>query len=159
MSDLSDEHGPAMWVHQRGERTPTLIGHVVRDADLYWCPSDSCLIVVEEPSIEYMSVKLYKLIDGKAQPVPNVDKRIWDGVRRAAGEGAEVLFTGAEVIAWPGEKHVLIVAQGRYLRKGTSTEGGIVTLGYLMDLSTGRISSRVPADELKTKYYFTKRIV
>jgi len=154
-----EDRGPTMWIARRHERKATFVGNLFRDGDLQWCPKDACLILIEEPSIEYMQIKLYRLDPTGPQAFPALNRAISEDVKGSIAKHSEILFSGLRVLGWVDEQHVLIAAQARYWKSGNNAQGGIFTCGYVVEVDTGKVSRRISAGELKAKYGFSKRIV
>jgi hypothetical protein len=154
-----EERGLTMWITQLPQRKATFVGHLFRGGALEWCPDGTCLILIEEPSIEYMRIKMYGLSPAGPRPLPALGRVIWNDIQKSIGENPGILFSGLEVVGWLDQRHALIVAQARYVQPKDHARVNIFGRGYVVDVASGTVVRRVSATDLKTAYNFVKRIV
>lgn len=152
----TEEQGPTMWLVGGADRK-VFIGRLQRDAELAWCPDGRCLLIVEQPSIEDVRLVVFRL-GANAERVLGVDTVIRKSIQRSVGYGSSILFYNVRPLKWTDETHVLLAAQARYVKKGTSASAELFTEGYVVDLDSGSVAQRVPAADLKSKYGFSQRI-
>ena len=153
----SEEQGPTMWLVGGGGTKKSMVGELRRDAELVWCPTGRCLLILEEPSIENVRLVLYKL-GTETERVPGLDEAIRNEVRNSVGKGSRILFYGVRPLKWLDDNHIVLAAQARYVKQGQNAPAQLFTEGYVVDLDKGSIDRRVSEEDLKSKYGFTERI-
>lgn len=154
-----EEHEPTMWIAQTGGKQIKLLGPLYRDGHLEWCPDDSCLLLLEEPSIENVRLKLYRLGTSGPEAIPTLDRAIRDNVQESSGRDSQILFYALQTVGWTDSRHVLIAAQARYVKRSANAPAEIFAAGYIVDAESGKIDRRLSANDLKSKYGFSKRMV
>lgn len=154
-----EDDGPTMWIGRPHGGQAKLIGSLYRDGYMEWSPDSSCLLLLEEPSIEDARIRLYRLGGSGAEAVPTVDRGIRADVQGSIGRGSRVLFYALSTVGWLDSRHILIAAQARYVRQGVTAPAHTFTGGYVVDAESGRVVRGVSASDLKTRYGFSKRIV
>jgi hypothetical protein len=146
-----------MWLVGGGGARKLMIGELQRDAELVWCPTGRCLLVLEEPSIENVRLVLYKL-GTEMERVSGLDGAIRNEIRASIGNGSRILFYSVRPLKWLDGSHIVLAAQARYVKQGQNAPAQLFTEGYVVDLDNGSIDRRVSAEDLKSKYGFTERI-
>jgi len=154
-----EDDGPTMWIGGPHGRPAKLIGSLSRGAKMEWCPDGSCLLLLEEPSIEDMRIRLYRLGGSGPEAIPTLDRAIRADVQGSIGRGSQILFYALCTVGWFDSRHVLIAGEARYVRRGVNAPAQYFTAGYVIGTGSGRVVRRVSASDLTTQYGFSKRIV
>lgn len=156
-ASADEDRGPTMWLVGEAGAKELMVGELQRDAELVWCPTGRCLLILEEPSIEDMRVVLYKL-GSETERVSGLDGAIRKRIRASIGNQTRILFYAVRPLKWLDSSHIVLATQVRYVKQGQDAPAELFTEGYVVNLYNGSIDQRVSAQDLKSKYGFAERI-
>jgi hypothetical protein len=125
-----------------------------RDAEMYWGPDSSRLLVVNEPlsgGNQLLFFNIKALSEAKQTQAPDkLDKTVQQVLLQRLGEKKQIGFYLPTLVSWKKDKLLLAVGGDMFPRKigynGPTTE---YCYGFMIDTKTLRVQDVLSAEELK----------
>ncbi|MGB8412740.1 MAG: hypothetical protein WCE23_07935 [Candidatus Binatus sp.] len=126
-----------------------------RDADMYWGPDSSSLLVVNEPfsgTNQLLFFNIQALSEGKQTQAPDkLDKTVQQVLLQRLGEKNQIGFYLPTLVSWKKDKLLFAVGGNMFPRKigynGPTTE---YCYGFMIDTKTLQVQDVLSAEQLKT---------
>jgi hypothetical protein len=156
-SGHSEDEDPTMWLADRSNPKDSLsFGKLFRDGEVTWCPNSRCVVLLEQPSIEYVRLRIYLLTQAGFTPLRGLDKAIWKSVQASIGKNSEIIFDDLEILGWISPHQLLLAARARFIKSGINAPAYGFTGGFIVDIVNGQIAYSLREEDLKAKYGYSK---